>query len=145
MSNPPVDVVELTTDEQRIGAWPVLRELRDRLDLQAFRRLLADMVPGGYRMFAAQRDGTTLGIAGIAIRTNLYYGRYLYVYDLVTTAASRSTGVGAALLSHLEGVARDEGCDVIALSSGVQRADAHRFYEAKMAYRRTSYEFVKSL
>ena len=54
--------------------------------------------------------------------------RKLYVDDLVTSSASRSTGVGAALLAELEQRAVDAGCSALELDSGVQRWDAHRFY-----------------
>jgi hypothetical protein len=49
------------------------------------------------------------------------------------------------LLSHLEELARDEGCDTIALSSSFPRPDAHRFYEEKMNFERSGYTFKKSL
>jgi GNAT superfamily N-acetyltransferase len=86
-----------------------------------------------------------MALAGIAIRTNFYYGKYLYVYDLVTTESGRSKGYGKALLDAMEVLARAESCDTIALSSGFQRVDAHRFYEDKMGYDRVSYVFKKEL
>ena len=44
----------------------------------------------------------------------------------LVTGASR--GIGRALLHHLERHAKDMECDVLALDSGTQRTDAHRFY-----------------
>ena len=54
--------------------------------------------------------------------------RKIYVDDLVTTAARRGQGTGAALLHELERRARDAGCRVLDLDSGADREDAHRFY-----------------
>ena len=133
------------TTEERLQAFPVLAQLRTHLTPETFLVSLAEMAADGYRMFAASYDGQIKGVAGISIGRNFYYGRYMWVYDLVTDDSHRSRGVGAALLSHLEEVARDAGCDTLALSSGLQRADAHRFYEDKMGYERFSYTFSKKL
>lgn len=122
-----------------------MAELRDHLTEDEYFELLAEMIARGYRMFAVRAGGRLVAVAGIALLTNLYYGRYMWVYDLVTRADSRSHGYGRALLEHLEDVARAENCDVIALSSGVQRVDAHRFYEQHMGYERASYTFKKIL
>jgi GNAT superfamily N-acetyltransferase len=54
--------------------------------------------------------------------------RKLTVDDLVTTADGRSNGVGRALLRDLERRAREAGCTLLDLDSGVHRHDAHRFY-----------------
>ena len=49
-------------------------------------------------LLAVRDDGAIKALAGIAHLTNLYYGRHIWVYDLITTAAERSKGYGAALL-----------------------------------------------
>ena len=45
----------------------------------------------------------------------------------------------------LETWAKENDCGVVALSSGVQRTDAHRFYEEKAGYEKPSYVFKKVL
>jgi GNAT superfamily N-acetyltransferase len=140
------DVRELTTATEFRAAYPVMNELRTHLmDVDEYESTLAEMRAGGYRMFAAEEDGEIVALAGIAIRTNFYYGRFLYVYDLITSEGKRSKGYGKLLLDHLEALARADGCQTIALSSGVQRSDAHRFYEDKLGYDRVSYVFKKTL
>ncbi len=57
-------------------------------------------------------------MAGVQVLTNLYYERHLYVYDLVATAGARSRGHGAALMEHVESLARREGCKHVALACG---------------------------
>jgi GNAT superfamily N-acetyltransferase len=140
------EVRELTTDDEFDAAFPVMNELRTHfIALGEYRAALADMRPDGYRLFAAMDGDMIVALAGIAIRTNFYYGKFLYVYDLITSASERSKGHGKLLLDHLEELARAENCQTIALSSGVQRKDAHRFYEDKMGYERPSYVFKKGL
>ncbi|HET7482051.1 MAG TPA: GNAT family N-acetyltransferase, partial [Actinomycetota bacterium] len=62
-----------------------------------------------------------------------------------TTAQGRSRGYGLELLRHIEDLARREGCETVALSSGLQRADAHRFYLDKAGFEKVSYTFKKTL
>ena len=138
-----VEIVELLGEEIR-AAFPLMQELRTSLTEARYVEAVAEMADG-YRLFALKRDGVAVALAGVGIATNLYYGRYLWVYDLVTTEAERSRGYGRRLLQHLEELARQEGCDTIALSSGVQRSDAHRFYEERMGYERASFVFRKEL
>ena len=59
---------------------------------------------------------------------NTYEGRRLYVDDLVSDEARRSSGFGKQLLNWLEQRAIELCCDVLALDSGVQRSGAHKFY-----------------
>jgi GNAT superfamily N-acetyltransferase len=139
-----VDIVELRGEEIR-AAFPLMRELRTPLTEPRYLEAVAEMVDEGYRLFALKRDGVAVALAGITIATNLYYGRYLWVYDLVTTESERSHGYGRKLLRYLEELAREHRCDTIALSSGLQRTDAHRFYEARMGYERASFVFCKEL
>lgn len=139
-------IVELTSDEEFRRAYPVMNELRTHfMRVEDYESQLGQMRADGYRLFAVVEDDAYVALAGIAIRTNFYYGRFLYVYDLITSESVRSRGHGKALLDHLEGLARSEGCQTLALSSGTQRVDAHRFYEDKMGYDRVSYVFKKEL
>ena len=138
-------MIELTSDADFRRAWPAMSELRTDLDEKAYMDLLASMRPDGYRLFAIEVDGDITALAGVSIGTNFYYRRYLWVYDLITTEVARSSGHGATLMSELEGFARDEGCDTIALASGLHRQDAHRFYEDRLGYKRASYTFHKTL
>ena len=140
-----LEIVELQTEDEFAAAYPVMHELRDHLNPDAYQRLLVRMREAGYKMFAAKRDGLMVALAGVGFGTNFYYGRYLWVYDLITTESERSHGYGKALLDHLEALAREQRCHTIALSSAMRRGDAHRFYEEKASYERTGYTFVKDL
>lgn len=140
-----MEIVELKTEAELREAYPVMHELRTHLSEEQYMALLAEMVPRGYRMFAVRDGGSIMALAGVGFGVNFYYLHYLWVYDLVTTATARSMGYGEKLLSHMEELARAAGCDTIALSSGMQRLDAHRFYEQRMGYERASYTFKKAL
>ncbi len=141
-----MQIVELTTEAELREAYPVMHELRTHLSEDEYLALLAEMRPVGYRMLAVRDDrGRIVALAGIAAQVNFYYGHFIWVFDLITTATARSHGYGEVLMRHIEELARADGRKVIALTSGVQRLDAHRFYEQRIGMERVSYTFKKTL
>ncbi len=77
--------------------------------------------------------------------TNPYHGKHIWVNDLVTDVNQRSKKYGQMLLAFINGWAKENGCNVVVLSSGLQRVKAHEFYEIKMGFDKTSYVFKKEL
>lgn len=139
------ETVDLNPSDPRLPqAWGVLSELRPHRDAAAMDAVYAASHDHGYRITAVFVDGACVAVAGWRIGTNMHLGRNLYVEDLVTSAARRSGGHGAALISHLEAVARDAGCAALHLDSGVQRHDAHRFY-FREGMHISSHHFLKEL
>jgi GNAT superfamily N-acetyltransferase len=110
-----------------VRAEGVHRQLRPQMPADYLERMAA-IFKGGARLVLATDEERVLGLALWRIIENTYEGRRLYVDDLVADAAGRSKGVGKALLDWLEGRAAAEKCDVLALDSGVQRGEAHKFY-----------------
>jgi len=141
-----VHLADLDLDDPRWDvALPVLQELRPHLTPASFREVQAEGRAQGYRFLAALADdGACLGVAGWRLVTTAATGRKLYVDDLVTTSARRSTGVGRALLAELERRARAAGCTALDLDSGVQRHEAHRFYFRERMHI-SSHHFTKAL
>jgi len=85
----------------------------------------------GFQLLALEDAGQIRGLAGFRLTESLYHGRFLYVDDLITDEACRSKGCGGQLLDWLLEHAKQQGCDALALDSGVQRFGAHRFYLSK--------------
>lgn len=139
-----MEIVELRSEAELEGAFTVVRELHGELDERKYAELLAEMIPSGYRMFAVWDEGEVAAVAGVQVITNLYYERHLYVFDLVATAGARSKGYGAALMSHVEYLARQEGCKYIALACGKERGGALRFYE-RLGFERPGFSMRKAL
>ena len=127
----PVDVTgsdgSVVEPEWLARAEAVHRQLRTGLPADYAGRLRAVFANGG-RMSVATEDTAVRGVALWRVIENTYEGRRLYVDDLVSDEAHRSRGIGRSLLQHLERHALDLQCDVLALDSGTQRTDAHRFY-----------------
>lgn len=105
----------------------VHRQLRPQLPagyVAALQRVFA----GGGRMCVAVRADTVCGVAVYRIHANTVDGQQMYVDDLVTDESQRSSGVGRALMEHMQSIARAAGCRTYTLDSGTQRHQAHKFY-----------------
>ncbi len=136
-------IEEITSLADFRSVYPLMAELRTGLSEEAYFDYLSSMRREGYRLFVLKDNHTPVSLAGVVILTNFYYGRHVWIYDLVTTHASRSWGYGKRLLDHIESWAKNNGCGVVALSSGLERTDAHRFYEKKAGYEKSSHVFKK--
>ncbi len=121
--------IRLAESEEDVAAcFPVMQELRTHLEREEFLRRVRLQRREGYELACLSAGGAVRAAAGFRVIHNLFSGRVLYVDDLVTGAAHRSQGHGAALLGWLVERARALGCDSLELDSGVQRFAAHRFY-----------------
>lgn len=125
-----MQLMDLEPGDPRLDAdvLPVLLELRPHLTPETFTSVYEEGHRQGLRYTGAFEGGRCLGVAGWRVVATTDAIRKLYVDDLVTTSSERSQGVGSALLAELVHRARSAGCEVFDLDSGVQRADAHRFY-----------------
>jgi len=117
------------TDGEIAACFPVMRELRPHLRAEAFIHVVRDLESDGYRLAALSESGRVMAVAGFRILRALTCDKFLYVDDLVTLEAERSKGYGRAFLNWLEEYARQVECAQLHLDSGMQRTDAHRFYQ----------------
>jgi len=121
-----------TTDAEIERCFPVMAQLRPHLRQQEFVSQVRRQAQGGsYALVFLEESGSVRSVAGFRLTESLFYGRFLYVDDLVTDEASRSQGFGEALFDWLVEYARSHNCEAVALDSGVQRFGAHRFYLRK--------------
>jgi GNAT superfamily N-acetyltransferase len=88
------------------------------------------MQADGYTLAFLTAADRVVAVAGFRTKRTLFCDKFLYVDDLVTPSAERSKGYGKVLLQWLKDRAIAGGCAQLHLDSGMQRKDAHRFYEA---------------
>ncbi|WP_428911578.1 GNAT family N-acetyltransferase [Niallia sp. Krafla_26] len=139
-------IKELRSRQEIIAAFPVMKQLRTHLDEYSYLELVSEaQEKEGYKMFALYEKNKIVGVIGFQPMITLYYGKYIWICDLVIDENKRSKGYGEILLSYTHQWATDNQYESIALSSGLQRTDAHRFYENKMGYDKVSYVFKASL
>jgi GNAT superfamily N-acetyltransferase len=138
-------IKELVEEKEWLEAFPVMNELRTHLNESTYLEILHSMREEGYKLFALYHNEQVVAVTGVAIRTNFYYGKHVFVYELVTQSSQRSKGYGEKLLSYIHQYAIDNGCGIVTLESALFRSDAHRFYETKMGYEKFCYSFKKVL
>ncbi|UJB68659.1 GNAT family N-acetyltransferase [Acaryochloris sp. 'Moss Beach'] len=133
-----------TTDDQLRACYPVMVQLRTHLESQAFVIQAQRQMQCGYQLAYLSNSEGVCSVAGFRISESLSWGRFLYVDDLITDAQMRSQNYGHQLLDWLIQYARQQDCAQLHLDSGLQRLDAHRFYQRE-GLQISSYHFVLKL
>lgn len=145
MVEAPLQFRPAVTAEEIRACHPLMVQLRPQLDESAFLAQVQRQRMQGYRLVAGNDDaGQVVVIAGYVLCEKLAWGRHLYVDDLVTAANRRASGAGAAMLDWLQARALEAGCTSLHLDSGVQRTDAHRFYD-RAGFERSALHFSMDL
>lgn len=117
------------TDLDIFSCYPVMQELRPHIEKDEFVSIVRSQEKAGYRLAFVRAAEGVVAVAGFRVNECMAWGRFLYIDDLVTLSPYRSNGYGSSLLSWLCKYAEKEGCNHLHLDSGIQRKDAHRFYE----------------
>jgi GNAT superfamily N-acetyltransferase len=128
MNPQPFAIIQLAISVAEIEqCFPVMSQLRSHLSADDFVQQVQAQMETGYQL-AYIHDAQVIGVAGFEISTNLAWGKYLYLADLVVDDQMRSQGYGEALFTWLIKYAQKHDCQEFHLDSGVQRFAAHRFY-----------------
>lgn len=112
---------------------------------QMRRRLEGILADPGYRTLVWEEDGRVLGMIGLR-KGLLYEGDegFVRISALVVCSEARGSGVGRALVAEAERLARELGCSLVVVSSGVHREDAHSFYR-ELGYVEKGLSFFKEV
>jgi len=139
-----MDIHLAKNDSEIAACYPVMRELRPHLEEAEFPARVRRQEKDGYQLAFVRHPDGVVAVAGFRVSENLAWGRFLYIDDLVTLPTYRSEGIGSSLLAWLREYAIKQGCHQLHLDSGLQRIDAHRFYERE-GLSATSYHFAENL
>jgi GNAT superfamily N-acetyltransferase len=97
---------------------------------RALRALTESLLEPQSAILVAESDGELVGFCSAYLELNsVRFGRRCWVEDLAVAPDSRSQRVGKALLDAAKDWARGAGATHLELDSGLDRTDAHRFYE----------------
>ncbi|MCW8900903.1 MAG: GNAT family N-acetyltransferase [Gammaproteobacteria bacterium] len=123
------NIIKIKTEDEIQACFILLAQLRPDIKAEDFVERILSQFKRGYQLAAVLHDDSIMAVAGYHYNDNLAWGKYLYIEDLITHQKNRSQGYGAMLLSWLHDEARKNYCNQLHLDSGIQRKEAHRFYE----------------
>ena len=108
-------------------------------------RLTALESAGRAVALVAEVDGNVVGLITSHMLATLHHTEPVALLTtLVVAESARGTGVGRELVGAAEDWARGQGAEWMSVTSGLQRAAAHQFYE-RLGYGRTGVRFGKIL
>jgi GNAT superfamily N-acetyltransferase len=83
----------------------------------------------GCEVILAKIDQKPVGLISFSIKPNLFHGSDVCVIEeLVSSAAHRGKGVGAALLERVKVIAKERNCAELGLGAYADNKNALRFY-----------------
>jgi hypothetical protein len=82
-------VHELMSDEEIAAAFPLMAELRERVERSRFLSAIRRQQIEGYRLFAGSEGGELVALGGVRSIHTLARGEHLFVDDLVVAASYR--------------------------------------------------------
>lgn len=139
-------IKELNSQKEILKAYPLMKQLAEHIDEETYLGIVNEAKEyENYKMFALIEDGEIVAVTGFKPMVTLYYGRSIWVSDLVTDTTKRSKGYGRKLLSYVQEWSKENNYENVSLSSALQRTGAHSFYENKMGYDKVSYIFQTNL
>lgn len=127
---------QLIIRKSLIGESERIRPLLDQLGYPLSPRDLKDRLQvyinsNCYSAFVAEIDKAIVGFIALSITELLLQpGRRCHVEALIVDNQHRKLGIGRALMAAVETYAREHGCTLVDLTSGVRRAKdgSHDFY-----------------
>jgi GNAT superfamily N-acetyltransferase len=123
------EIIKIKTEDEIKACFIVMAQLRPQIKAEEFVERVLLQYKRGYKLVAVLDKNSIMAVAGYHISENLAWGKFLYIEDLITNQKNRSQGFGKQLLSWLHDEAKKQGCAQLHLDSGIQRKDAHRFYQ----------------
>ncbi len=123
----------------------LIGELGQDIAEEAVRKNLSRLKKAGELPLVATLDKRVVGLIGRHIMVTVHrpnpVGR---IPVLVVAKEARGRGIGRMLVESVEQWCRDQGCELIEVTSNDRLAEAHAFYR-HMGYERTSIRFAKKL
>jgi ribosomal protein S18 acetylase RimI-like enzyme len=78
------------------------------------------------------------------VATKIWCGKYLEIDNLIIHPLHQSSGIGTALLRHLEQFAGEQGCNILVLDSYTSNHASHRLYH-RLGFEIWGFHFIRPL
>lgn len=137
-------IFRIEKDTEISVCFALMQQLRSDLKHKDFNQQVSSQIKEGYHLFCMQKSSEIVALCGCWVRTNLAWGKHLYIDDLISSEHKRSLGYGKEMMEYVIKFAKEQGCQEIHLDSGVQRFQAHKFY-LREDFKIGSHHFSKEL
>lgn len=108
----------------------------------AFKEKMAD--EKNYYILGLENN-SVIGFLSLVVDYQLHHtAKVATIEELIVSLKYRSKGMGKALINNAIDYAKSKDCDVVELTSGFSRKQAHKFYE-KNGFKKNSYKFKMKL
>jgi hypothetical protein len=101
------------------SAYDVVKQLRSELSYEEFEDLIYDMRHMEYKMFGILDGEKLITYAGVAVQTNLYDKRHLYVFDLVSDEKYREKDYTKMMIEYLNDYSKTCMCQKVVFSHSI--------------------------
>jgi GNAT superfamily N-acetyltransferase len=125
-------------------SYLLLKEIRDNQTLDDFCTMFYFMKDEDYKMIGLYENSELITVSNIKLDFNSAYGKYIYIYDLVTKPEKRSQGYGKKMIKYISSLAISFDCENLVLNSLIDKVEAHRFYKREN-FEQNFYALVKPL
>lgn len=126
-------------------SYRLIKQLNPEITEEMYLSRLPAMIKAGYsQVIIRDPEDHIIALSGIWINTKIYCGKYLEMDNVVVDMLVRASGVGSILFTHVEEMARKNGCDCIMLDAYKENIRAHGFYVRKGFVSR-GFHFIKKL
>lgn len=125
-------IVECNSNDEINATFAIMSQLRPHLEESQYVALIRELQQTeNLCLVAVFAEDDCIAVAGYTIIRCLFNGGKpkMFVNDLVTDESRRGQGIGKFLLNFLKQKCRELQYIGIVLDSGMQRIDAHHFYE----------------
>jgi GNAT superfamily N-acetyltransferase len=96
-------------------------------------------------VFVAEEDGNILGFLSFDSEPAFHReGNIGTITAMCVLETARGRGIGGRLIESAESFAKETGCVRIAVASGIQRKETHKFY-LNLGYEEKTKRFIKEL
>lgn len=139
--------IRLATKEDIEGILPLQMQIYRIKDLPPnARQTLEELINASYcDLFVAKEGGKVVGSGTMFYLRNAgHQNQYAFLEGIIVDQKHRGQGIGTALSKKAIDLARQKNCYKIIFTSGLDRADIHKFYE-NLGFKRWGFEFRMDL
>jgi len=139
-----MELRELITKEEMLDNFDLLTEVYPNITPEEYSNELDIMLPHNYGQVGVFEGNICIGMTGYWIGSKLWCGKYMELDNVVISQQHRSKGIGEKLFTHMEKMAEERGCNMLALDSYTDNFPAHKFFY-KQGYVPRGFHFINVL